>query len=295
MYIESKSAPKCWVCGANTLHLVKESAFDKELSSSDFSITDSKYGKTGSIYKCSACGFMQCSEMTEIIQFYEQLEDSEYEETRYPRSKQAEKIINDVKKYRSKGRLLDVGAGSGILVEQAQKMGFDSLGLEPSKWLSKMAVAHGINVKNKVLPIESLSSSMDVVTLIDVIEHVPNPNEIFLQIGEVMRKEAIGVVVTPDCSSLMAKLLGWKWWHYRIAHIGYFNEKTLRISLKSAGLEPIAVKRPTWVFPLDYLIERINVYLPKFFKLPIPNIAKKIIIPLNLRDSLLIYFKKKSV
>jgi len=92
--------------------------------------------------------------------------------------------------------------------------------------------------------------------------------------------------------SIMAKVLKWKWWHYRIAHVGYFDVETIKLCLKNAGFQIIEISRPTWYFPADYLIHRVMKYLPSFLEFPIPKFLSKVTIPLNLFDSIQVTFKK---
>ena len=40
-------------------------------------ITDSAYGVTGELSRCPACGFVQCSELTDVLGYYETLQDGE--------------------------------------------------------------------------------------------------------------------------------------------------------------------------------------------------------------------------
>ncbi|MGH8605691.1 MAG: methyltransferase domain-containing protein, partial [Gammaproteobacteria bacterium] len=100
-------------------------------------------------------------------------------------------------------------------------------------------------------------------------------------------------VVTPDVSSIVARLMGPKWWHFRIAHIGYFNRHNLMLALARAGLDPIEVGRPGWYFSADYLVERVNHYLPRSLHLPTIPRMRKLTVPLNLRDSLYVIFRKR--
>ena len=108
-----------------------------------------------------------------------------------------------------------------------------------------------------------------------------------------MSNNGIGVIITPDVSSIMAKILGWNWWHYRMAHIGYFDKKTISNCLDLSGFKILKVSRPSWYFPLDYLIMRVNQYFPRYLKLPSLKIFSKVSFPLNLFDSLQIIFEKK--
>jgi hypothetical protein len=52
------------------------------------------------------------------------------------------------------------------------------------------------------------------------------------------------LVVTPDVQSLVARLLGWRWWHYRLAQIGYFSRTTLQTVIDKAGLQAQRWGRP---------------------------------------------------
>lgn len=153
--------------------------------------------------------------------------------------------------------------------------------------MQEQAKKYGLPVYLGTFPHPELTGQYDVVTLIDVIEHVSNPVNLLSDICNAISDNGIVVVVTPDVGSLMARILGWKWWHFRIAHIGYFNKKTLGMALDKAGFQLIRMARPTWYFTANYLFERASKYLPSFLRIPAPCFLRKIVIPLNLGDSLL--------
>ncbi|MDY6938519.1 MAG: class I SAM-dependent methyltransferase [Cyanobacteriota bacterium] len=283
----------CWVCGSPNLVVVKPANLTDTLTSQSFAITDSHYGQTGEIQRCQNCGFFQCSRLDNVLSFYEQLEDIGYEETRDERMLQARKLLETLQKYRSSGTLLDIGAGSGILVEAALEMGYDAQGIEPSRWLQEQARKYQLPVRLGHFPDPNCRQTYGIVTLIDVIEHVPNPAEVVAGVAEILSEDGIVAVATPDVNSIAARILQWKWWHFRVAHIGYFNTQTLDRIMETAGFERMKMIRPTWYFPVEYLLERLAKYFP--FRLPIsaPNWLKKIIVPLNLRDSILGIYQLK--
>lgn len=103
-----------------------------------------------------------------------------------------------VSRYKKAATLLDVGAGSGILVEEALELGFAAKGIEPSGSLQATAVQRGLPVTHGVLPNSEVAGPFEVVTLIDVIEHVPDPVDLMRRIKSVMAPDGICVVVTPD-------------------------------------------------------------------------------------------------
>lgn len=288
----AENTGSCWVCGAASWKFLKSSDVGPDLSSHQFAITDSAYGTTGALNQCRECGFIQSSDLHDVQGFYEQLEDPDYVAGHKERALQAQKLLKLVARVRPGGRLVDIGAGSGILVEQALLQGYDATGVEPSTWLYEQGRSRSLPLHLGTFPHPDIPPGIDVVTLVDVIEHVSDPVGLLREIQEQLADDGVGLVVTPDVSSIAAKLLGKRWWHYRIAHIGYFNQQTLVRALRRAGLEPVQVGRPSWYFSLPYLAERIQAYLP--FRIPVPkqSVFDQWTVPLNLRDSLFVIFRK---
>ena len=111
------------------------------VTSNNFSITDCNYGVTGELWRCLLCGFVQCVDIDDTLPFYESLEDEAYETARDVRSLQFRRLVKYIKGYRSSGSILDIGAGSGIFVEEALREKYKATGLEPCRWLQKKAEA----------------------------------------------------------------------------------------------------------------------------------------------------------
>ncbi len=284
----------CWLCGGSIVHKQGDGFAREQLTSKHFAITDSDYGTTLSIYHCESCGYKFCPESGDVTHYYAELEDKEYERTRQQRSVQAQYLLEKIQQYKSVGTLLDIGAGSGILVEQAQLLGFEAHGIEPSKWLVEQAQSRNIAVTIGAFPDAALDGRYDVITLVDVLEHVHCPLELLQGITKHLNAGGIAAIVTPDVQSIAARIMGKRWWHYRIAHLSYFDKKTLMLALQKSGLEPITWHRPTWYFPLDYLLSRLGRYLPFIKNLSSLRCAKTINIPLNLYDSWLVFVRRSS-
>lgn len=286
----------CWICASSELTLAKNSNIPGSLASGDFAITDYRYGVTAAIYRCRNCGFLQCSDVPELLQFYEGLQDPAYETSRNERRAQARALLDRIVRYRrpssdQPARLLDIGAGSGILVEEARSRGFAAQGIEPSEWLARIAQERGLPVRHGVLD-EQGGDLFDIVTVIDVIEHVTDPRALLRPAVSRLAPGGLLAIVTPDAGSLAARLLGWRWWHYRIAHVGYFRERHVATLCRENGLEILAVQRPGWVFTATYLAERAATYLPSALRLRPPAWLARITIPLNLYDSLMVIARR---
>lgn len=293
MAASEKTRTSCWVCGSDDLTRIKESNFGDGLTSRNFAITNFDYGTTGELSRCGNCGFIQCTDLEDVVGFYEELEDQEYEDGRKERLLQERKVLAEIRKVHPGKKLLDVGAGSGMLVEEAIRAGYRAEGIEPSRFLQQLAVKHGLPVHRGTFPHKDAPGPWDVITFIDVLEHVTNPLDLMTELRKALKREGILVLVTPDVRSFMPRLLKYRWWHYRVAHVGYFSKKTLSLLADRAGLELIGLKRPTWYFTAHYLMVRTLSFLPKFLRFKVPGFMEKIIIPLNLRDSILAFYKPK--
>ena len=284
----------CRICESDT-ELKWPSNLEHSINSDSFAITDAHYGQTSAIYQCTQCGFRQCNELEEVLSFYEALEDKEYENGRKERYLQAKALLRELNNHRAKGNLLDVGAGSGILVEAAIEDGYDATGIEPSAWLQEQAEERHLPVKKGVLSDIPTTDKFDVITLIDVIEHVVDPLDLLIEIKERLKPDGCAMIVTPDCHSFFAKLLGRKWWHYRVAHIGYFNLENLKAACEKSGLEVISHTRPGWFFTMDYLWVRVMQYFPRWMRCKPMSWMRRKTVSINLRDSLLVMVKAKEM
>lgn len=241
---------------------------------------------------CQACGFRFCPDVGDATPFYAELQDEPYEATRAARSFQAAKLVEAMQRHVTHGRVLDVGAGSGILVEQLIAQGFDAHGVDPSRWLVAQAAKRALPVVEGTFPHPDKPGPWDAITLVDVVEHVNNPVQLLADMAAQLRPGGLALVVTPDAHSLAARLMGDRWWHFRLAHIGYFTRQTLTLACTKAGLQPIAWIRPNWYFPLDYLVQRLGHYLPPVAPLAKLPLLRKTQVPLNLLDSWMVVARR---
>jgi 2-polyprenyl-3-methyl-5-hydroxy-6-metoxy-1,4-benzoquinol methylase len=288
------------VCGSASFAEWKKRSIDRRLTPEDFQITDSRYGLTVRLLRCGDCGFIyaDAQEVDELVQLYEQLEDSAYEEGMENRALQMRWILGIAKKANPNAHtLLEIGSGIGLLVHEARKIGFDATGIEPSR--SLVAAAQrilGVELLNGVFPHPAVAGRrFDVVLLVDVIEHVSDPVGLMRSAGEALSEGGVLVVVTPDVRSIAARLLGHRWWHFRLAHVGYFSSTTMQKAAGRAGLEVFAKRRAVWFFPVEYVATRLERYLPVGWlnrRLRSSALFKKLI-TLNLFDSWLFLLRKK--
>ncbi|MBI2524622.1 MAG: class I SAM-dependent methyltransferase [Candidatus Rokubacteria bacterium] len=137
------------------------------------------------------------------------------------------------------GRLVDVGCADGLFLEISAKE-WDVRGIEISRFAAESIRARlGIPVDVGELPDLSYpDGSFDVVTMWDVLEHVPNPDAYVRSAFRVLRPGGRVYITTGDFDSGMARVLGRKW---RLIsppfHLHFFSRRSMRRMLESAGFE----------------------------------------------------------
>ena len=293
----------CGVCGTLDTTRWKPRSLDRELRSDDLLISDSRYGVTLSLWKCASCGFLFApqEEIENLTSLYEELVDPGYEESQDSRVLQMRWLLRKALARRPGAvDLLEIGAGTGLLVREAREMGLDASGIEPSGSLVETAKTHhGVDLIQGVFPHPTVDGRrFDLVFLVDVIEHVGDPVQLLRDCGAALKPGGVVVVVTPDVSSIAARLLKQRWWHFRLAHVGYFDRKSLTCAATAARLVPERWVRAKWFFRVGYLAERTSRYLPVGW---LNRLAERLgplrwcyqrVIPLNLRDSYLVFLRR---
>lgn len=294
----------CWVCGTKTDAVWKQRSLQRDLAAGDLQITDSHYGLTLTLMKCHSCGFIFAdeAELDELEKLYEKLDDPEYESTQDTRVLQMRWLLDQVQRVRPSARTwLDIGAGAGLLVAEARHRGFEAVGVEPSyKLVAAATKVNSVELLQGSFPHAALAGrNFDVISVVDVIEHVSSPVTLLDDCRNALAPGGILLVVTPDAGSFLARLLGQRWWHMRLAHVGYFDRKSLSDAARVAGLSCLEWFRARWFFRVSYLAERVAVYLPLAnwnrlaVRLPLISGLYKRVIAINLFDSWVVVLSAK--
>lgn len=92
-------------------------------------------------------------------------------------------------------RIIDVGCGGGILAESLAKLGADvtgiDMGSEPLNVAKLHALESGVSVNYEKVPAEEKAkqcpASFDVVTCMEMLEHVPDPSSIVKACAEMVK------------------------------------------------------------------------------------------------------------
>jgi 2-polyprenyl-3-methyl-5-hydroxy-6-metoxy-1,4-benzoquinol methylase len=287
---------RCPLCLSPRIALFIKGTIDAEnLSAADFKITDSHYGSRWTFFSCRNCGFVFANPAPgqgDISKFYSALADEEYSQEEEGRGRNFACILKRLGPLAAPGAsLLDVGAASGIFLSLARGAGFRVTGIEPSASLVADAERlYGLKLFRGTVEQFPAGETFGVITLLDVLEHVIDPGTFLAAVNALLAPGGMLVIVTPDSGSLAARIMGGRWWHYRAAHLNFFNRRSLDWLLQKNGFVTVRRERFAWNFSAYYLLTRL---LPFFKANALQTRLKKLHLKLQLRDSWEIYARKK--
>jgi 2-polyprenyl-3-methyl-5-hydroxy-6-metoxy-1,4-benzoquinol methylase len=160
-------------------------------------------------------------------------------------------------------RLLDVGCATGLFLEVSRAAGWEVEGMDISAFALGKARERGFQVQQGTLPDPSLrAESYDVITLWDVIEHVPDPAAVIRDCHRLLRPRGVLALSTPDAGSLPARVLGGRWLGFRSIdeHLYFFSRRSMSAMLSRAGFRVARYHDVGKVLSLPRLIARMRFY-----------------------------------
>lgn len=288
----------CPLCKKDTYTVLFPSSltkkdFNPEIIKANLKNTLDNYKKHSRIVKCTYCHMVYTNPLENfslLLKGYEDVVDEEYIKTEQYRKILLHQHLRRVEKYIERGKILDIGCFAGYFLEIAKEQGWKAYGIEPSKWARAIAKKKNLQViGDDIETIELAKNQYDVITMWDVIEHLPDTSAILKKCHRSLRKKGIIALGTPNIESIVAKITKNNNPYLIRMHILFFSPKTLTRFLEEAGFTVLNVYSYGRTFPIAYILDRItiqNKYYKKIksFIRSIPFIAN-FAIHINIGDS----------
>jgi 2-polyprenyl-3-methyl-5-hydroxy-6-metoxy-1,4-benzoquinol methylase len=148
--------------------------------------------------------------------------------------------MDELERFVSGGRILDVGTASGFLLEVARERGFEPFGVELSEYAAgiakgKFGEERIWNGTLETAPFER--GSFAAVTMCDLLEHVTDPVATLAAAGGFLRPGGVILVMTPNTGSISRRVMGRRWAHYKAEHLFYINRGAMEHLARKTGME----------------------------------------------------------
>jgi len=204
------------------------------------------------IVRCSNCGLIYVNPRLSSDELKRIYDSQDYYRSGYPNylSKkkfifwESKKILEKIERLRKqKGeRILDIGCSFGFFLDSARELGWDTYGVEISKYASDFARKElHLNVTTGTINDLSYSNnSFDVITMWDVIEHLYNPVSSLKKIRDLLKPDGILALATPNIGSPLSRLTKERWEQIKPTyHLYYFSPATLTKLLEKSRLSMV--------------------------------------------------------
>ena len=133
-------------------------------------------------------------------------------------------------------RWLDFGCGNGGLVRYcSQRTGCAVFGYEQG-WIRDRAVNSGVPILNPG-ELDALTGSFNIVTAIEVLEHLPDPMAELRKIRSLLTPGGLLFFTTGNAAPFQDKLLEWSYVLPEV-HVSFYEPRTLDLALRQAGFKP---------------------------------------------------------
>ena len=152
------------------------------------------------------------------------------------------RIIETVLPFCKEGIWLDVGFGNASLLFTAQEYGFEPVGvdlrLENVRLLQTLGLeAHGMQLEDV-----DKKGQCSVLSLMDVLEHVPFPKKLLATVHSLLEENGILLLSMPNADSMVWKILNHAnanpYWN-EIEHYHNFGKKRLYALLRECNFKPL--------------------------------------------------------
>jgi SAM-dependent methyltransferase len=147
--------------------------------------------------------------------------------------------VSSLARYRtSRNRWLDIGCGTGTLLQAVANAGWDELGTEVAPAAAEAVRAAGLDVVvGETDDLDLPPAGFDVVSIVEVIEHVPAPDRLLADAARLLRPGGALYLTSPHGRGLSARLLRARWSVVTPPdHLQLFSSRGLRVALGRAGL-----------------------------------------------------------
>ena len=194
-------------------------------------------------------------------------------------------------KYAKPGRMLDVGAAAGYILEGFTDNGWKGIGLEPNATMVSLGRERHLDVRQGSLESFASEEQFDLISMIQVAAHFYDPRRAFEKAFAMLRHGGLLLIETWDRGSISARVFGKAWHEYSPPSVlNWWTKDGLNSFLSNIGFDQIDGGRPSKKISGRHLRSLLKYRLGDNFLLKL--VPEKIIFPYPSEDLFWALYKK---
>ena len=151
------------------------------------------------------------------------------------------KLLNQ---YTTKGKVLDIGCGTGEFLHYLDKKGWECQGIEPNEAARKYAKeTYQLPIEDENILKKLPAKHFDLITLWHVLEHIPEINDRLLDINRILKDDGTIFLALPNPASWDAISYNSYWAGYDVPrHLYHFSQTAVHFLAQQNGWKIITTK-----------------------------------------------------
>jgi len=147
----------------------------------------------------------------------------------------------------TKGKMLDIGCGTGAFLHAMNESGWEVVGLEPDDTAASIArEKYKLNPQSPDNLFRLESNSFNAITMWHVLEHVHTLDAYVAQLHQLLTNDGVLFIAVPNYTSADATHYGTAWAAYDVPrHLYHFSPTSMKALLNRHGFELVETK-PMW-------------------------------------------------
>lgn len=193
-------------------------------------------------------------------------------------------------------RVLDVGCATGVAAEALNNLGVELpnvTGIDVSSYAIGVARSRVPHATFRVGDIETteIEGEYDLVLLLDVLEHVSQPERLLTRIASHLSPGGRIVVTTPDPDCWQRRVFGSRWTEFHLGeHVVFVGKEWFRRVAATSGLSVARMWHDGKWVTFRHMLTRLQNYLPW-----VPQTMSTDSVYVNALDQLAVVLERSSV
>lgn len=162
------------------------------------------------------------------------------------------------------GGFIEVGPDIGLFTENCVREGrYDEYWLfEPNRdvlpALSKIVEGRKFHITHDMFGFSHVPDhAASTAVMIHVLDHLLDPVATLRELRQKLKPGARLLLVTHDESSLLRRLVGWRWPAFCLQHPQIYNPESMRVLLEAAGFEVLQQRKTVNFFQIGFLLKHL--------------------------------------
>jgi SAM-dependent methyltransferase len=163
-----------------------------------------------------------------------------------------------VNRYKKGGRILDIGASTGTMLNIFKGHNWETWGVEPSESALRAKEKKHKIIKKYFEDAKLPQNYFDAVIMNHTLEHMKKPEKVLEKVYRILKPGGVLLVDVPNAGGLASKILKDKW-PYKLPneHVSQFTRNSLKEIFEKAGFDVIHFESRSGIFEFANPIKEI--------------------------------------